>query len=69
MELRIYTGRQNLKTGEAYHIEEPTGEAFTAYEKIDLAIIPGVSFDARGNRLGRGKDIMTNYCLFFIPII
>ena len=36
-------------------IEEPTGEAFTAYEKIDLAIIPGVSFDARGNRLGRGK--------------
>ena len=55
LELRIYTGRQNLKTGEAYHIEEPTGEAFTAYEKIDLAIIPGVSFDARGNRLGRGK--------------
>ena len=55
MELRIYTGRQNLKTGEAYHIEEPTGEAFTAYEKIDFAIIPGVSFDARGNRLGRGK--------------
>ena len=28
LELRIYTGRQNLKTGEAYHIEEPTGEAF-----------------------------------------
>ena len=55
LELRIYTGRQNLKTGEAYHIEEPTGEAFTAYEKIDFAIIPGVSFDARGNRLGRGK--------------
>ena len=55
LELRIYAGRQNLKNGEAYHIEEPTGEAFTAYEKIDLAIIPGVSFDAQGNRLGRGK--------------
>ena len=55
LELRIYTGRQNLKTGEAYHIEEPKGEAFTAYEKIDFAIIPGVSFDAQGNRLGRGK--------------
>ena len=50
LELRIYAGRQNLKNGEAYHIEEPTGEAFTAYEKIDLAIIPGVSFDAQGNR-------------------
>jgi 5-formyltetrahydrofolate cyclo-ligase len=59
LELRIYTGRQNLKTGEAYHIEEPTGEAFTAYEKIDLAIIPGVSFDARGNRLGRGLSSHT----------
>ena len=46
LELRIYAGRQNLKNGEAYHIEEPTGEAFTAYEKIDLA---------QGNRLGRGK--------------
>jgi len=55
LELRIYAGGQNLKNGEAYHIEEPTGEAFTAYEKIDLAIIPGVSFDAQGNRLGRGK--------------
>ena len=61
LELRIYTGRQNLKTGEAYHIEEPTGEAFTAYEKIDFAIIPGVSFDARGNRLGRGKGYYDKY--------
>ena len=54
-ELRIYAGRQSLKNGEAYHREETTGEAFTAYEKIDLAIIPGASFDAQGNRLGRGK--------------
>lgn len=55
LELRIYTGKESLRTGEAYHIEEPTGEAFTAYEQIDLAVIPGVSFDAKGNRLGRGK--------------
>lgn len=55
LELRIYTGKQSLKTGEAYHIEEPIGEAFTAYDKIDFSVIPGVSFDAQGNRLGRGK--------------
>lgn len=55
LELRIYAGKQSLKTGEAYHIEEPTGETFTAYEKIDFSIIPGVSFDTQGNRLGRGK--------------
>lgn len=55
LELHVYTGKECLKIGEAYRIEEPEGEAFTAYEKIDLSIIPGVSFDARGNRLGRGK--------------
>lgn len=55
LELRVYTGKQSLTTGEAYHIEEPTGEAFTAYGQIDLAVIPGVSFDSEGNRLGRGK--------------
>lgn len=55
LELRVYTGKRSLKTGEAYHIEEPIGEAFTAYDKIDFSVIPGVSFDAQGNRLGRGK--------------
>lgn len=55
LELRVYAGKECLKTGEAYHIEEPMGEAFTAYGQIDFAVIPGVSFDSEGNRLGRGK--------------
>lgn len=55
LELRVYTGKQSLTTGEAYHIKEPMGEAFTDYGQIDFAIIPGVSFDSEGNRLGRGK--------------
>ncbi|WP_301062346.1 5-formyltetrahydrofolate cyclo-ligase [Phocaeicola sp.] len=55
LELRIYTGKNCLKTSKAYHIEEPEGETFTAYKDIELAVIPGVSFDAQGNRLGRGK--------------
>ncbi len=54
LKLRIYKSLSDLKTG-AYGIEEPTGCLFTEYEKIDLAIIPGISFDAHGNRLGRGK--------------
>lgn len=53
--LRRYAGKDSLQTGEAYRIEEPIGEEFTKYEEIDLAIIPGVSFDPQGNRLGRGK--------------
>ena len=54
LELRRYTGRQDLQVG-AYNIEEPTGEVFTDYDTIDVAIIPGVAFDSAGNRLGRGK--------------
>lgn len=54
LELRHYTGKSCLQEG-AYHIEEPVGEAFTDYSEIELSIIPGVSFDKKGNRLGRGK--------------
>lgn len=54
LELRHYTGPEDLSIG-AYGISEPTGELFTDYEEIDLAIIPGVAFDPSGHRLGRGK--------------
>lgn len=54
LELRIYTGKEGLQKG-VYSIKEPMGEPFTDYMDIDLAIIPGISFDNKGNRLGRGK--------------
>lgn len=54
MELRCYTGRHDLQLG-AYGILEPTGELFTVYDTIDVAIVPGMAFDAEGYRLGRGK--------------
>lgn len=54
MELRLYTGRQDLTVG-AYGIMEPTGDLFTALDNIDTAIIPGMAFDRSGHRLGRGK--------------
>ena len=54
LELRVYTGTECLQKG-AYNIDEPTGELFREEEEIELAIIPGVSFDNEGNRLGRGK--------------
>ena len=54
LEPRVSTGPEDLATG-AYGIGEPTGELFTDYAAIDFAVIPGVAFDATGNRLGRGK--------------
>lgn len=54
MVLRHYAGTGDLRQG-AFDIMEPTGEIFTDYAKVDVAIIPGMGFDNNNNRLGRGK--------------
>lgn len=56
LRLRLYEGRQSLRRG-AYGIMEPTGALLTPadYAEICLAIVPGLSFDDRGYRLGRGR--------------
>lgn len=54
MELREYRGPADMKSG-SFGIMEPIGTAFTDYSLIDVAVIPGMSFDRQGNRLGRGK--------------
>ena len=62
MELREYSGVQDLKEG-AYHILEPKGRIYPEekYPEIELAVIPGMSFDMKGNRLGRGKGYYDRY--------
>lgn len=52
--LRRYAGPGQTRTG-CFHIEEPTGDDFINYEAIDLALVPGMAFDAAGHRLGRGR--------------
>ena len=56
MEIREYSGRKDLTEG-SFHIMEPTGKLFPPerYEEIEVGVIPGMSFDEKGNRLGRGK--------------
>lgn len=49
-----YKSDKDLNEG-AFHIMEPIGEEFTDYNKIELCIVPGMSFDSNNNRLGRGK--------------
>ena len=40
---------------------EAVGESFTDYNQIDVALIPGVAFDAEGHRLGRGKGFYDRF--------
>ena len=56
MEIREYSGRKDLIEG-SFHILEPTGKLFPPerYKEIEVGVIPGMSFDVKGNRLGRGK--------------
>lgn len=46
--------KSTLRLG-AFQIEEPTGNETVSTTAIDLIIVPGVAYDARGNRVGRGK--------------
>lgn len=56
MVIREYTGKHDLAEG-SFHIMEPIGKLFPIekYPEIEVAIIPGMSFDDTGHRLGRGK--------------
>jgi 5-formyltetrahydrofolate cyclo-ligase len=60
LELKEFTSKTNMMIGESYGIKEPEGEPFNEIDKIDLIIVPGVAFDVKNNRLGRGKAYYDN---------
>ena len=53
--LRQYTGPDCLRAGEQFGIGEPTGPLFTDLEAVQMIVVPGVAFDRKGNRMGRGR--------------
>lgn len=55
LELKTFTGIENMTQGQSFNIGEPTGDIFSEVQNIDFIIVPGVAFDKNKNRLGRGK--------------
>jgi len=54
MQPAILEDHAKLKVG-PYGVWEPVAETLVKPEDIDLIITPGLAFDKKGNRLGRGK--------------
>lgn len=54
MAVRRFQSNDMLTEGR-FKIEEPDGVDFTDYASIDLVIVPGIAFDPKGHRLGRGR--------------
>lgn len=54
IEPRQYTGPDDLAEG-IYNLLEPVGKPYDALGDIELIIVPGMSFDEQGHRLGRGR--------------
>lgn len=55
LRLRQYTGEESMRPGPQFGIPEPVGPEFTDLQRVDLIVVPGVAFDRRGNRMGRGR--------------
>lgn len=69
MELRRYTGQQDLREG-AYHIMEPVGEDILGDSSVaqiigtdPVVLVPGMAFDSSGHRLGRGRGYYDRFLI------
>lgn len=45
----------------SFHIEEPSGNDTVDVADIEMVVVPAVAYDARGNRLGRGKGFYDRF--------
>ncbi len=53
--LKQFRGRENMRPESKYGILEPTGNIYQDFDAIDYVVVPGVAFDNKNNRMGRGK--------------
>ena len=55
LKLRQYTGPECMQAGPEFGIGEPMGLEFTRLDEVEMIMVPGVAFDRKNNRMGRGR--------------
>lgn len=60
LELRQYKSDSEICVTD-FHIEAPVAEAYTFWDRIDLIVVPGVAFDKKGHRMGRGRGFYDRF--------
>lgn len=53
--VKTFTGKENMHAVPPFGIKEPMDEEFFDYNAIDIVLVPGMAFDRKGYRMGRGK--------------
>jgi len=56
----LLRAKTKLKDG-SYGVCEPAVKEYIKLEDLDLVIVPGVAFDKKGNRLGRGRGCYDHF--------
>ncbi|MBQ8044874.1 MAG: 5-formyltetrahydrofolate cyclo-ligase [Bacteroidales bacterium] len=55
LRIKPYQGIENMVISKQFGIGEPTGDDYDDLSKIEVIIVPGVAFDKKCNRMGRGR--------------
>ncbi|MEO6611289.1 MAG: 5-formyltetrahydrofolate cyclo-ligase [Chitinophagaceae bacterium] len=57
----VPTNEETIFTRNKYHIHEPAGALVTEPEEIDMVLVPLLSFDRQGYRVGYGKGFYDRF--------
>ena len=61
LEIRYFEGEEKMVSTPPFGIKEPTGKVFKNISDIELIIVPGIAFDYKFHRLGRGKGFYDKF--------
>lgn len=65
---RKFTGITTMTKGSSFGILEPSGSPYTDLKAIGIVITPGLAFDRKLNRLGRGKAYYDKFLAGYNPV-